>query len=96
MTSIAYFTIPSLGMMLKNDQGTLEGQSGFIRFGIPGVALLVFGFCQFTAWPVLLYFVNKYFKKGTMLGIWSANGDVGNVCGFFLGSIILISLEMNW
>jgi hypothetical protein len=96
VTAIAYSTIPFLGMILKNGEGKLENQSDFIRFGIPGIALLIFGFCQFTAWPVLLYFVNKYYKKGTMLGVWSANGDVGNVLGFFLGSIILITLEMNW
>lgn len=30
------------------------------------------------------------------MGIWSANGDFGNICGFFIGSVILNDLKMDW
>lgn len=30
------------------------------------------------------------------MGIWSANGDVGNVLGFFLGALILDIIEIEW
>ncbi len=31
-----------------------------------------------------------------MMGIWSANGDVGNIFGFFLGKLVLDILEYRW
>lgn len=96
LTAVGYATIPIMGLSLQNNQGTIGDQSAFIQFVLPGLALIVFGFCQFTCWPVLLYFVNQHFSEGTLMGIWSANGDFGNICGFFLGSIILNDLMLDW
>lgn len=96
LTAIGYATIPIIGFSLQNDKGIITDQSKITQFIIPGISLIVFGFCQFTSWPVLLYFVNQHFKEGHLLGFWSANGDLGNVCGFFLGSIILTDLSMDW
>ncbi len=61
ITAAAYSIIPVLGLLLRNDEGTIGEQSPFIQFGLPGFGLILFGFCQFTAWPVLLYFVSLYF-----------------------------------
>lgn len=48
---------------------------------------------------MLLFLVNQHFNvetEGTVLGIWSANGDVGNVLGFFLGSLVLDYIKIDW
>lgn len=99
LTAIGYAVIPVMSMLLKNSEGIIENPSFFVQYGAPGLALIVFGFCQFTGWPVLLYLVNQHFNvetEGTILGIWSANGDVGNVLGFFLGTVILEYIEISW
>lgn len=96
LTSIGYLIIPILGLALKTSEGTIGDQGTFVRYVVPGLALIVFGFCQFTTWPVLLYLVSQHFNEGTLLGIWSANGDFGNICGFFLGSLILTDFQLDW
>jgi hypothetical protein len=96
LTAIGYSVIPIMGLTLKNDQGTIGDQSALIQYALPGFSLIVFGFCQFTAWPVLLYLVSQHFSEGALLGFWSANGDFGNICGFFLGNLILDGLSLDW
>ena len=62
---------------------------------IPGIALCIFGFCQFPAWPTLLTLTNRQFnleKDGTAIGTWSANGDLGNIIGFALARLIVNTL----
>mgnify|MGYP002375280135 FL=1 len=66
---------------------------------LPSVGLLIFGFCQFPAWPTLLTLANEHFdlkKEGTAIGTWSANGDVGNIVGFGLTSLLLDEFNMQW
>ena len=70
-----------------------------IQYMIPGISLMLFGFCQFSSWPILLYLVNQHFevaKEGTILGIWSSNSNVGNIIGFFIGQLILNNFKMKW
>lgn len=71
----------------------------FIKEIVPGIGLLVFGFCQFPAWPTLLTLTNEHFnleKEGTAIGTWSANGDLGNIIGFALAGFIVNGLEWRW
>ena len=62
LTAIGFSVIPIMGLTLKNDQGVIGEQPFVIQYLIPGLALIVFGFCQFSAWPVLLYLVNQHFN----------------------------------
>jgi len=58
---------------------------------------MIFGFCQFSSWPILLYLVNQYFdvsKEGFILGLWSSTSNVGNILGFFLAQLILHILNL--
>jgi sugar phosphate permease len=60
---------------------------------------LVFGFCQFPAWPTLLTLTSEHFnleKEGTAIGTWSANGDLGNIVGFALAGFIVNGLNFRW
>jgi sugar phosphate permease len=99
LTAIGYAVIPVMGLLMQDEHGLIGEQPFYIQYLIPGLALIMFGFCQFTAWPVLLFLVNQWFNvetEGTVLGIWSANGDVGNVLGFFLGNIVLDYIGIHW
>jgi hypothetical protein len=50
-----------LGLGLSDEYKLIENQSFATQYLLPGVSLIVYGFCQFTAWPVLLYLVNQHF-----------------------------------
>ena len=64
----------------------------FLYIGMAG-----FGWFQTVAWPVLLAMVHAYFlpkKEGCMLGLWSANGDVGNIIGFMMCTVVVYTLHL--
>lgn len=61
-TSCAYMVIPLMSLIMTNSQGNIGDQSEFVRYVIPGLTLIVYGFCQFTAWPILLFLVNQKFN----------------------------------
>jgi predicted MFS family arabinose efflux permease len=99
LTAIGYAVIPIMGLLMQDDAGLIGEQPFYIQYLIPGAALIMFGFCQFTAWPVLLFLVSQHFNvetEGTIMGIWSANGDVGNIFGFFLGTLVLDYIAIDW
>jgi sugar phosphate permease len=50
----AYLVIPLLSLMLNKD----VADNYFLKEIVPGLALLIFGFCQFPAWPTLLTLTN--------------------------------------
>ena len=61
------------------------------------VSLAGFGFFQTVSWPVLLSLVHAYFlpkSDGGMLGFWSANGDIGNILGFALCTLLITKLNL--
>lgn len=62
LTAIAYAVIPVMSLLMMNDLGIIQTDSFFIGYVIPGAALIIFGFCQCMAWPVLLYLVNQHFN----------------------------------
>jgi hypothetical protein len=52
-----------MSLLLKDDvTKTIGDQTFAIRYVVPGVSLIFFGFGQFTAWPVLLYLVSQQFN----------------------------------
>lgn len=66
---------------------------------MPAAGLVLFGFFQFPAWPTLLTITSEHFnlrESGKELGLWSANGDVGNIVGFALSGIIVNLLDFRW
>jgi sugar phosphate permease len=53
----AYLVIPILSLSLG--EGVKDNY--FFKEILPGLALLVFGFCQFPAWPTLLTLTSEHF-----------------------------------
>jgi sugar phosphate permease len=91
----AYLVIPVVSLTLGNQ----VKDSYLLQEIVPGVGLLVFGFCQFPAWPTLLTLTSEHFnleKEGTAIGTWSANGDLGNIVGFALAGFIVNGLQFRW
>lgn len=71
ITALSFAVIPTLSFILSeqneiNAKGkaimTIGEQPFSIQYLIPGISLIFFGFCQFTAWPVLLYLVSQHFN----------------------------------
>ncbi len=95
ISSIGYSVIPTLSLVLgENVRSNVWFQEVF-----PGIGLLMFGFCQFPAWPTLLTLTSEHFdikSEGKAMGIWSANGDFGNIVGFGLTAILVDSLSFRW
>lgn len=59
IASVGYCIIPVLSLA---DENKISIESSFIlQYGLPGLGLIMFGFCQFSAWPVLLFLVNQHF-----------------------------------
>ncbi len=54
----AYLVIPLLSL-LANEQ---VQDNYFLKEIVPGAGLLVFGFCQFPAWPTLLTLTSEHFN----------------------------------
>lgn len=47
----------------------------------------------------MLTLTNEHFdlkKEGKAMGIWSANGDLGNIVGFALCGILVDSFSFRW
>jgi sugar phosphate permease len=60
---------------------------------------MLFGFFQFPAWPTLMTITSQHFdikSEGKALGVWSANGDFGNILGFAISGIIVDTLSLRW
>ena len=57
IASAAYLYIPLSSIFLGD---RVQG-SFLLKEVLPGVSLLVFGFCQFPAWPTLLTIINRHF-----------------------------------
>jgi len=58
-----------------------------------------FGLFQSTSWPVVIKLVDRYFNAendGFVLGIWSANGDLGNIFGFFICTVFVFYWHWAW
>jgi MFS family permease len=92
---IGYLYIPISSLILKD---TVK-DNFFLQKFMPGVGLLIFGFFQFPAWPTLLTLTNEYFNldtEGTAMGIWSANGDLGNIVGFGMCGLLVDSWQWRW
>ena len=61
------------------------------------LSLAGFGWFQSASWPVLLSLVHAYFlpkRDGCMLGFWSAGGDIGNILGFLMCTVIMYFLHL--
>ena len=73
-------------------------------FGVKSTLLLfismgAFGMFQATSWPIVLKLVDKYFdpqKDGFVLGVWSTNGDLGNVFGFGVCNLFVFTFGWPW
>jgi sugar phosphate permease len=95
IATAAYLVIPLSSLLL----GDAVAGSFWLQQVLPGVGLLVFGFCQFPAWPTLLTLTNDHFnldQEGAAMGIWSANGDLGNIIGFGLAGMLVDGLSCRW
>jgi sugar phosphate permease len=96
IASLAYLIIPVISLVFAE---TVIQHNFLLSTIFPGLGLLLFGFCQFPAWPTLLFFINSYFnlkKEGKVTGFWAANGDVGNIIGFALTGMLMNQLEWRW
>ena len=92
---VGYLYIPISSLVL----GETVRSNFFLQIFLPGLGLLIFGFFQFPAWPTLLTFTNEHFnleKEGTAMGIWSANGDLGNIVGFAMCGLLVGTLSWRW
>lgn len=95
LACLGYLLIPVISISLEQN---VTNNSIFQKI-LPGVGLLIFGFCQFAVWPTFMSLINRHFSiksEGTALGIWSANGDVGNIIGFSLSGLIVDNLSCRW
>lgn len=87
----AYLSIPIVSISL----GKKVIDNIVTQIILPAIALCIFGFCQFPAWPTLLTITSQQFnleKDGTAIGTWSANGDLGNILGFAFAGFIVNTL----
>lgn len=72
----------------------------YLHASVPALFYLClagFGWFQTASWPVLLSLVHAYFlpkRDGCMLGFWSANGDIGNIVGFLMCTIVIYTLGL--
>jgi sugar phosphate permease len=96
---VLFLTIACIGYMVIPISSLLLGDSVknnfFLQEFLPGLGLLIFGFFQFPAWPTLLTLTSEHFnleKEGTAMGIWSANGDLGNIVGFAMCGLLVDTL----
>lgn len=95
LACLGYLIIPLSSILLNSKVTT----NLFFQTILPGFGLLLFGFWQFAAWPTLMTLINEYFNvrsEGTALGLWSANGDFGNIIGFILSGLIIDSFSFRW
>lgn len=63
------------------------------------VSLGGFGLFQSSSYPVLVKLMKKYYtveEDGRMIGIWSSCGDMGNILGFFVFTVIVYYLHLPW
>ena len=75
-----------------------------VSFGIKNIAVLfiisaLFGLFQSSSWPVMLKIISKYFdprNDGSLMGLWSSHGDIGNIFGFFSYTVIVFYLKLPW
>lgn len=50
-------------------------------------------------WPISLILVNDYCtneEDGVLIALWSSNGTVGNIIGFFFSSLLIINAHLSW
>jgi sugar phosphate permease len=93
--SLAYLIIPVTHLAFQEE----VKEHSLLREVLPSIGLLLFGFCQFPAWPTLLTLTNDHFdlkKDGKAIGIWSANGDLGNIVGFAMTGLMVDYLNLQW
>ncbi len=91
VASLSFAVFPILSLFMEFSQVT-----GKI---ILAAGLIFFGFFQFPAWPVLLLLISQYysFKSDSFnMGFWSANGDLGNVVGFLVSTLLVTTLNVTW
>ena len=70
---------------------------GVKHVGVLFTAYALFGLFQSSTWPVLIKIVNKYLdpqRDGCLMGLWSTNGDIGNIMGFL--SCLVIEFYLKW
>lgn len=63
------------------------------------ILMMVFGFFQMHCWPVSLVIINDYFtneEDGMEIAFWSGAGNVGNVFGFLIPSLMVINAHLPW
>ncbi|EGR32416.1 major facilitator superfamily protein, putative, partial [Ichthyophthirius multifiliis] len=92
----------SIGMILSSIFLSLDSLIGISNF--PNEALfLIFmslnGIFQSTAWPGLLSTMGNWFGKGNrglMMGIWSANSNIGNIIGQLIGQLTIDIYKWGW
>lgn len=97
IVSISYSVIPVFSLFSVGIEEP-NGSDDAVKV-IISIALIIFGFFQFSFWPICLVFVNQYFDpktEGTILGFWSANGDFGNIIGFFIPTLIVNTFHSSW
>lgn len=35
-------------------------------------------------------------KKGVLMGIWTGNSNMGNILGYLIGHIVMVSYGLDW
>ena len=95
IAAVAYLIIPVTSLIF----GEQVQENIFLQEVLPAVGLLVFGFCQFAAWPALLTLTSEHFDHtngGKAMGIWSANGNLGNILGFTMTGLLVDVVNLEW
>lgn len=67
--------------------------------GILIICLMISGFSQTVAYPIVIKLIYQHFSTqtdGFILGIWTASGDFGNITSFFLDTFLYYELEWPW
>ena len=102
-TYVIYIMIASIGYLVIPVISLIAGENvqneNMLKYILPAFGLLLFGFCQFGAWPTLLSLTNSRFnikKEGKALGIWSATGDFGDIIGFGLTGVLVDNMGYKW
>lgn len=63
------------------------------------ILMMVFGFFQMHCWPVSLVIINDYFtneEDGMEIAFWSSAGNVGNIFGFLIPSLMVVNAHLPW
>lgn len=68
-----------------------------LAFGI--ICYGLYGWFQSASYPALTTIISYNFndsEDGTLIGFWASTSDFGNIFGFFLSTVIIYYLHLDW